>query len=72
METGKMTSRGRITIPIEIRRALGFKPGDKLNVERHGNGIIVTRALRPDELKEMQEVQSLGSVTEAGLDAKSV
>ena len=34
----KITSKGQITIPREIRRALGVKEGDKLVFERQGSG----------------------------------
>ena len=31
MPTATMTSKGQITIPIEIRKALGLDPGDKID-----------------------------------------
>ena len=37
--TAKVTSKGQITIPIEIRRQLGIKPGDKVRFERNKQGI---------------------------------
>lgn len=37
MELAKVTSKGQITIPIEIRKKLGIKNGDKiLFVEESG------------------------------------
>ena len=30
MELAKVTSKGQITIPIEIRKKLGIKNGDKI------------------------------------------
>jgi len=32
----RITSKGQITVPHEIRRALGVLPGDKLLFERDG------------------------------------
>jgi len=56
-EPGKMESRiirmsgnGRITIPVEIRRALRFKQGDVFTVERDGNHIVLQRAKEPVDL----------------------
>lgn len=40
----KVTSKGQITIPIEIRRALGVKAGDKVVFEQNGDNISVRRA----------------------------
>jgi len=48
-KTAKITSKGQITVPHEIRRALGVKPGDKLVFEKKdGNVIQVT----PERLKD--------------------
>jgi AbrB family looped-hinge helix DNA binding protein len=39
----KVTSKGQITVPVEIRRSLGVKPGDSLRFEECGDGIRVRR-----------------------------
>jgi len=40
----KITSKGQITVPREVRRALGVGPGDKLLFEADGSGIQVRPA----------------------------
>jgi len=42
----RCTSKGQITVPHEIRRALGVRPGDKLPLERDG-GRVRVRRVRP-------------------------
>ena len=37
----KLTSKGQITLPREVRRALGVKAGDKLVFEHNGKDISV-------------------------------
>jgi antitoxin PrlF len=37
----RITSKGQITVPHEIRRALGVRPGDKLLFEQDGAGVRV-------------------------------
>ena len=37
----KITSKGQITVPREIRRRLGVRAGDKLEFEDNGNGVHV-------------------------------
>ena len=37
----RITSKGQITVPREILRALGVRPGDKLLFETDGAGIRV-------------------------------
>jgi antitoxin PrlF len=41
----KITSKGQITIPVEIRRLLGAKAGDKLAFEPTPEGIRVSRQI---------------------------
>lgn len=46
MELAKVTSKGQITIPIDIRRKLGLKDGDKvLFVEEDGRIMMVNATL---------------------------
>jgi AbrB family looped-hinge helix DNA binding protein len=42
-QIAKVTSKGQITIPAEMRELLGVQPGDKLVFERQPNGEIFVR-----------------------------
>jgi len=46
MPTTTVSSRYQITLPAEVRKALGIKPGDRLEVTVEG-GQIVLRMKRP-------------------------
>ena len=46
MEIAKITSRGQVTIPIDIRRKLGVKEGDKIIFLEDGNRIFVANAAK--------------------------
>jgi AbrB family looped-hinge helix DNA binding protein len=39
----KVTSKGQITVPVEIRKSLGVKPGDNIRFEQQESGIRVVR-----------------------------
>jgi AbrB family looped-hinge helix DNA binding protein len=39
----KVTSKGQITVPVEIRRSLGVKAGDNIRFEQQEGGIRVVR-----------------------------
>jgi antitoxin PrlF len=39
----RITTKGQITVPREVRRALGVRPGDRLIFESDGKGIRVRR-----------------------------
>lgn len=40
---GKVTRKGRITIPIEMRRALGLQEGDVVTCTLRGDKIQIVR-----------------------------
>ena len=46
MEVAKITSRGQVTIPIDIRRKLGVKEGDKIIFAEDNNRIFVANAAK--------------------------
>lgn len=53
MELAKVTSKGQVTIPIDIRKKLGIKNGDKvLFVEEAGRIYIMNASM--DALREAQ------------------
>lgn len=65
MELAKVTSKGQITIPIEIRRKLGVKTGDKiLFVEENGRIVLINATLAA--LKTAQKAFE-GEAERAGL-----
>jgi AbrB family looped-hinge helix DNA binding protein len=39
----KVTSKGQITVPVQIRKSLGVKPGDHLRFEQQEGGIRLVR-----------------------------
>jgi AbrB family looped-hinge helix DNA binding protein len=44
MSTATITSKGQITVPKEIREALGVRPGDRLAFHARGDGTVVVEA----------------------------
>lgn len=38
-----LTSKGQVTIPVEIRRLLGLKPSDKVTFVREDKSVIVKK-----------------------------
>jgi len=55
MPTTTVSSRYQITLPAEVRKALGIKPGDRLEVEVEG-GKIVLRLARPPVRELLQKL----------------
>ncbi len=46
MELAKITARGQITIPVEIRKKLGVKEGDKVAFLEENGRVPSSRILR--------------------------
>ncbi len=65
MELAKVTSKGQITIPVEIRKKLGIKSGDKvLFIEESGKIYMINSSM--EALKEAQAAFS-GEAERLGL-----
>ena len=65
MELAKVTSKGQITIPVAIRKALGVKDGDKVMfIEQEGKVVMMNASL--DALLEAQRAFS-GVADDLGL-----
>ncbi|HET9033608.1 MAG TPA: AbrB/MazE/SpoVT family DNA-binding domain-containing protein [Dokdonella sp.] len=47
MQTSNMTSKGQVTIPAELRRDLGLKPGDKVRFVKRGSKISIEAVVEP-------------------------
>jgi AbrB family looped-hinge helix DNA binding protein len=43
MATAAVTSKGQITIPLEVRKKLGIKPGDRIRFVEGENGEYILR-----------------------------
>ena len=65
MELAKVTSKGQITIPVEIRRKLGVKTGDKILFVEDGDKVVIINATLA-ALKEAQR-QFAGEAERTGL-----
>jgi len=66
MELAKITSKGQITIPVDIRRKLGVKQGDKvLFVEEAGKIYILNSSM---EALRTAQTAFAGEAARAGLN----
>ena len=63
----KVDNLGRITLPIQYRRALGIEPHNRVNIEFKDNGIFVYKQTEKDVLKS-----KLGDVVLAVSECKEI
>lgn len=59
-EVAKVTSKGQVVIPAEIRRALGLEEGSRLAVSRAGDFVVMRKVEIPDLEAEFEELTRLG------------
>ena len=45
MASGKVTSKGQITIPLSVRRSLGLRPGDEVEFVNDRMGFRIEKKL---------------------------
>ena len=56
----KITSKGQITVPLAIRRALGVRPGDLLLFEEDKSGIRVRRVKKESRFAKYRGIGNRG------------
>jgi AbrB family looped-hinge helix DNA binding protein len=56
----KMTSKGRITVPLEIRRRLGMRAGEHLSFDEDGKGVSVTVVRKESPFKKYRGIENPG------------
>ena len=56
----RITSKGQITVPRDIRRALGVRPGDRLLFEVEEGGVRVRPVRSADPFKKYQGIGNPG------------
>lgn len=54
MNLARVSSNGQITVPIEIRRKLGIKEGDKIIFLENANGEIILQNSSKIAIREAQ------------------
>ncbi|MDO8537685.1 MAG: AbrB/MazE/SpoVT family DNA-binding domain-containing protein [archaeon] len=57
----KVTSKGQVVIPSEIRKELKLAEGSQLAVSRVGGLIVMKRVSLPDPKKEFEELVKWGT-----------
>ncbi len=74
MNLAKISANGQITVPVEIRRQLGLKSGDKISVLQKQNGEIVVSnasavAIRKAQAAFAGAAEALGVSSEDDIQA---
>ena len=64
MNLARVSANGQITVPVEIRRALRLKKGDKILFFRKDNGEIVISNTSLVAIQEAQKAVAGSSYTE--------
>lgn len=59
-KAARITSKGQITVPQEIRHALGVRPGDKLLFENDGGGVRVRPLRTKSPFEKYRGIGTLG------------
>ena len=69
MNLAKISSNGQITVPVEIRRQLGLKSGDKILFFQKPNGEIVITNASAQAIRKAQAAFA-GVAEEAGIHSE--
>lgn len=69
MNIAKVTAKGQITIPADVRQAIGVREGDKILFVRTDDGSITLRNANLEAIAVAQE-SFAGAAQEAGLQSE--
>lgn len=69
MNLAKISSNGQITVPVEIRRQLGLKSGDKILFFQNKNGEIVLSNASAQAIRKAQAAFE-GAAEEIGVSSE--
>lgn len=74
MNLAKISANGQITVPIEIRRLLGLKSGDKILFFQKPNGEVVmsnasSQAIRKAQIAFADAAETMGITSENDIQA---
>ena len=62
----KLTVKGQVTVPKDVRDALGLRPGSRVSFEKNGAGDFVLRKVEPDAIAYEEQYQAaLRAIDEA-------
>ncbi|MCW6169302.1 MAG: AbrB/MazE/SpoVT family DNA-binding domain-containing protein [Thermoplasmatales archaeon] len=64
----KVTSKGQITIPIEVRKALGLEVGDTILFGKIDGNIVIKKNKKDTLVSVLKEAGALGEETRKALD----
>jgi AbrB family looped-hinge helix DNA binding protein len=56
----KVTSKGQVTIPLEIRRRLGVREGDRLVFDAEGDAVTVRAGTKEDPFEKWRGIGTPG------------
>jgi AbrB family looped-hinge helix DNA binding protein len=65
----KVTSKGQITVPVEIRKSLGVKPGDHLRFEQQEGDV---RVMRDAEENVFEKYRGIGGFPGMGKGREAI
>jgi len=69
VSVAKITSKGQVTIPVEVRKSLGVRPGDKLRFEPQEGGFRVVREI---EQNVFEKWRGIGSFPDMGKGREAI
>ena len=68
----RITKRGQVTIPIEIRRRLGFLPRTEVRFEIEGDTVRILRQERPPNGRGRRLVEGMRGRATSGMSTEEI
>jgi len=60
----RVTSKGQVTIPVDIRERLGLQPGDEISFEETDEGYVIRKEIDEDRFEKWRGVADTDETVE--------
>lgn len=60
----KVSERGQVTIPKKLRKRLGIRPGQVLEVDENGGRVVMSKVVQEDVFERLTGILKLDKTTD--------
>jgi AbrB family looped-hinge helix DNA binding protein len=68
----RITSKGQVTIPIEIRERMGFLPNTEVRFEVEGNAVRILREEKPAGSRGQRLIERMRGRATSGMSTEEI
>jgi len=64
----RVTSKGQVTVPKEVREKMGLKPGDEVDFEETQDGVLISKHIEENPFEKWRGVDEAEETVEEAME----